>query len=124
MLNANLEPSLEPLRCSPSRLPFSGLPGGGETGTGAVRTATYGGADGVFGMYRGRTSRVQPPMRPDHGVPKAGRQEHTYLIVFKLSMSALFEAPSPLANGGKESFATPSWDKLVGNKFETLTLPW
>ena len=38
MLDANLEPNLKPLNCSPSKLPFSTVSGGGETGTGPVRT--------------------------------------------------------------------------------------
>ena len=33
MTNENLEPNLKPLNCSPSKLPFSTVPGGGETGT-------------------------------------------------------------------------------------------
>ena len=41
MTNENLEPNLKPLNCSPSKLPFSTVPGGGETGTGPVPTVTH-----------------------------------------------------------------------------------
>ena len=38
MTNENLEPTLKPLNCCPSKLPFSTVPGGGEPGPGRLRT--------------------------------------------------------------------------------------
>ena len=62
MTNANLEPNLKPLNCSPSKLPFSTVSGGGETGTGPVRTVPH--------RYEGsRVTRVSRVRRAHFTMP-------------------------------------------------------